>query len=157
MTTLSPTDIPSFASHQIGLLDAELTAETTENAVLLSSASPVQLARAGLAILNLSVSSQRTGLGGKSVVELELDSAVAGTNGGDLPEHGIRTGDIVAVSEQPAGSAKKKVKDEMKGRGAEGVVVRVGGKSIKIALGEGKGEEEGLGSGKLWVWVYVSG
>lgn len=96
----------AFASAQLALLEVEQNAETAETARLISGHSPIALQRAGLALTNLSVSSRRTGLGGRTVLELGLDSAVA--SGSDLPEHGIRTGDIVIVSEQAAGTAKKK-------------------------------------------------
>src|SRR4051794_14825402 len=102
MPSKPPSISPSaFATAQLSLLLSEQNAEVEETTLLLSNSPPTVLARAGLAILNLTLSSQRTGLGGKTVVELTLDSAVGG---GDLPEHGIRTGDIVRVAEQPSGS-----------------------------------------------------
>lgn len=86
-------DIPSFATTQLALLQAELNSELEETSLLLSNSAPTALARAGLAITNLTLSSLRTGLGGKTVVELGLDSAVAskGKDGGvegELGEHG---------------------------------------------------------------------
>ena len=141
-------DIPEFAESQLSFLSAELAAETASTGTLLSSTSPTVLARAGLAIINLTLSSQRTGLGGKTVVELEQDHAIG--NDGEIGEHGIRVGDIVRVGEQPKGGEKKKEKASMEGRGSEGVVVRVGNKGLHIALGDGEGEEEAL-SGRLWV------
>jgi len=142
---MASTDIPAFATAQLFLLDAELQAEVAETSTLLSQSSPTSLQRAGLAILNLVVSSQRTGLGGKTVVDLELDPAVGG---GDLPEHGIRTGDIVSVQEQPSGSAKKKEKSDLQSKGAEGVVVKVAASHVAVALGREDGDVPG---GKLWV------
>jgi len=142
---MASTDIPAFATAQLSLLDAELQAEVAETSTLLSQSSPTSLQRAGLAILNLVVSSQRTGLGGKTVVDLELDPAVGG---GDLPEHGIRTGDIVSVQEQPSGSAKKKEKSDLQSKGAEGVVVKVAASHVAVALGREVGDVPG---GKLWV------
>lgn len=142
---MASTDIPAFATAQLSLLDAELQAEVAETSTLLSQSSPTSLQRAGLAILNLVVSSQRTGLGGKTVVDLELDPAVGG---GYLPEHGIRTGDIVSVQEQPSGSAKKKEKSDLQSKGAEGVVVKVAASHVAVALGHADGDVPG---GKLWV------
>ncbi|KAI9761255.1 MAG: hypothetical protein M4579_001175 [Chaenotheca gracillima] len=139
-------DIQSFATTQLSLLDDELKAEVAENAILISQASPTALQRAGAAILNLTVSSQRTGLGGKTVLELELDSAIGG--GGELPEHGVRTGDIVSVQEQPAGSAKKKEKGELKNKGVEGVVVKVTASNVSVALNK---EEDDIPTSRLWV------
>ena len=144
-----------FTTH-LSLLSLELATETTQNALLLSSTPPTILARAGLAILNLTVSSMRTGMGGRTVVELSLDPAVVtkGTRG-ELPEHGIRTGDIVRVGERPRDGAKKKDVEGLKGKGVEGVVVRVGERAVQVALGKEGGKDDGeeqLGSeGKLWL------
>jgi DNA polymerase alpha-associated DNA helicase A len=147
-----PTDIPSFAASQLTLLDAELQAELSENNALLSSHPLTALSRAGLAILNLNVSSIRTGLGGKTVVELGLDSAVvAKGEKPDIPEHGIRVGDIVAVQDQPSGSAKKTEKKELEKKGAEGVVLRMRRENVEIVLNK---EDADVPSGsKLWMSV----
>jgi DNA polymerase alpha-associated DNA helicase A len=148
-----PTDIPSFAASQLTLLDAELQAELSETNALLSSHTPTALARAGLAILNLSVSSMRTGLGGKTVVELGLDSAVvAKGEKPDIPEHGIRVGDIVAVQDQPSGSAKKTEKRELEKKGAAGVVLRVRRENMEIVLD--KEDADVPSGGKLWMLVH---
>ncbi|KAH7380415.1 P-loop containing nucleoside triphosphate hydrolase protein [Phaeosphaeria sp. MPI-PUGE-AT-0046c] len=144
------TDIPSFAASQLTLLDAELQAELSETNALLSSHTPTALSRAGLAILNLNVSSIRTGLGGKTVVELGLDSAVvAKGDSPDIPEHGIRVGDIVGVQEQPSGSAKKTEKRELVKKGAEGVVLRVRRENVEIVLD--KEDADVPSAGKLWI------
>lgn len=141
-----PVDIQAFASTQLSLLSSELAAETASTSALLASTSPSALACAGFAILNLVISTQRTGLGGKTVLELEQDRAIAG----EIGEHGIRVGDIVRVGEQPKGNEKKKEKLNMEGRGLEGVVVRVGSKGVQIALGQDEGVVEDL-KGRLWV------
>lgn len=146
------TDIPSFAASQLTLLDAELQAELSETNALLSSHTPTSLSRAGLAILNLNVSSIRTGLGGKTVVELGLDSAVvAKGEKPDIPEHGIRVGDIVAVQDQPSGSAKKTEKKELEKKGAEGVVLKVRREHVEIVLD--KEDADVPTGGKLWMSV----
>ncbi|KAI4704425.1 hypothetical protein J4E81_001491 [Alternaria sp. BMP 2799] len=146
----NPTDIPSFAASQLTLLDAELQAELSETNALLSSHTPTALSRAGLAILNLNISSIRTGLGGKTVVELGLDSAVvAKGEKPDIPEHGIRVGDIVAVQDQPSGSAKKTEKKELEKKGASGVVLRVRRENVEIVLDK---EDSDVPTGsKLWI------
>ncbi|KAJ4394226.1 hypothetical protein N0V93_003443 [Gnomoniopsis smithogilvyi] len=147
--TPEPVSIPTFASTQITLLAAEQASEIAESSALISLHSPAALQRAGLAITNLTVSSQRTGLGGKTVVELAPDAAVS--SGDELPEHGIRTGDIVLVSEQPAGSAKKREVKELERKGARGVVTKVRREWVGVALDEER--EDALGSlgGRVWV------
>lgn len=147
---MAPTavDIPAFASTQLALLSAELAAETASTSALLESTSPRTLSRAGFAILDLVVTSQRTGLGGKTVLELQQDHAIG--NAGEIGEHGIRVGDIVRVAEQPKGAERKKEKAEMEGKGVEGVVVRVGQKGVQVALEKEEEDIDGL-AGRLWV------
>ena len=144
-----PLSIPTFAANQLRLLSAEQAAETAQTSDLLSNTSPSHLASAGLALTNLVLSSQRTGLGGKTVLDLEQDVAIVGKDAATV-EHGIRVGDIVRIGEQPKGGERKKEKASMESRGVEGVVIRVRGRGIEVAVNEGKGEEEGLG-GRLWV------
>lgn len=145
---LSALDLPEFAKAQLCLLDAELTAETASTAILLASASPTRLSRAGLAILNLVINSQRTGMGGKTVLELEQDHAIG--NRGEIGEHGIRVGDIVRVGEQPKGGEKKKEKAGLEGRSLDAIVVRVGQKSVQVAVDRDEEVADDLG-GRLWV------
>lgn len=147
MSPPNAVDIPSFAGTQIALLDAEQKSEIAETSSLISAHSPSALQRAGVAITNLVVSSQRTGLGGKTVLDLAPDSAVSGD--GELPEHGIRTGDIVLVSEQPAGSAKKREVKDLERKGVKGVVTRVRRSDVGVALDDDK-EDVALG-GRLWI------
>jgi DNA polymerase alpha-associated DNA helicase A len=170
---ISPQD---FATTQLHLLSQELASELSENADLLNNTSPSSLARAGLALLNLTSISQSTGLGGRLVVELSLDSSISGLSSsksskstsksssktaggesggeGDLPEHGIRTGDIVSIAEQVAGSAKKKELKEIERRGVKGVVTRLGQRAVWVAVDveNGRDEDEGIDWGKR-VWI----
>ncbi|KAK8874112.1 DNA helicase [Apiospora arundinis] len=147
MAPAEPVDIQAFANTQLALLDAELQSELQENSGLISNTSPTALQRAGLAITNLVVSAQRTGLGGKTVLELGPDSATSTT--GELPEHGIRTGDIVLVSELPAGSAKKREIKELEKKGARGVITKTKRETVAIAIDEDK--EDVSFSGRLWI------
>ncbi|KAH0294143.1 DNA helicase [Aureobasidium namibiae CBS 147.97] len=144
---MAPIDVPSFADKQLRLLAAELNAELEETALLTATHAPSTLARAGLAVLNLAVSAQRTGLGGKSLVELSLDPAIAGTET-QLPEHGLRVGDIVGVSEQPKGAEKKKERQDMEKKQIQGVVVKVLREIIVVALDK---DEVDIPGGKLWL------
>ncbi|KAK3700712.1 hypothetical protein LTR37_015794 [Vermiconidia calcicola] len=139
------TDISTFATSQLSLLDKELQAELAETQLLTETHAPNTLQRAGLALLNLHVSSQRTGLGGKTVLELGLDPAVGG---GELPEHGLRVGDICAVAEQPKGGERKKEREGMEKQGVEGVVTRVHKETVTVALDR---DEVEIPNGKLWL------
>lgn len=141
-------NISAFATSQLSLLSAELAAETASTAALLTSSSPTTLSRAGLAVINLVITSQRTGLGGKTVLELEQDHAIG--NAGEIGEHGIQVGDIVRVGEQPKGNERKKEKAGMEGKSVEGVIVRAGQKELQVALGKEEDDMERLG-GRIWV------
>ncbi|KAI1643446.1 DNA helicase [Daldinia loculata] len=141
-------DVPAFARTQLALLDIELQSEINETSGLISGTSPASLQRAGLAVTNLVVSSQRTGLGGRTVIELAPDAATSGT--GELPEHGVRTGDIVLVSEQPAGSAKKREVKDLERKGARGVVIRIKRDAIAVAVDEDKEDAASFG-GRVWL------
>ena len=146
-----PIDIANFAEGQLSLLSAELQAEMEENHLLTSTHAPSTLARAGLAVLNLTIDSQRTGLGGKTLLELSLDNAVAGDIQ-ELPEHGLRVGDIVGVSEQPKGAEKKKEKEALEKRMVQGVVVKVKSEALVVALDKDEVEVPG---GRLWMCVSM--
>nr|POE49215.1 dna polymerase alpha-associated dna helicase a [Quercus suber] len=143
----SAIDISTFATSQLSLLTRELDAELAETQLLTSTHAPTVLQRAGLALLNLSVASQRTGFGGRTLLELILDPTVGG---GPLPEHGLRVGDICAVGEQPRGAERKKEREGMEKRGVEGVVTRVQKEGVTVALDQ---EEVEVPGGKLWLCV----
>jgi DNA polymerase alpha-associated DNA helicase A len=151
------TDISSFAGAQLSLLEDELNAEIAESATLTSTLAPAALQRAGAALVGLTVGSMRTGLGGKMVLELEPDSATVSSKKTDgtalLPEHGIRTGDIVRVQTMTGGSAKKKEKTEAAKDGVEGVVSKVGQSSICVALDK---EDPDIPNGRLWMYVLTA-
>ncbi|KAK3044034.1 hypothetical protein LTS18_002347, partial [Coniosporium uncinatum] len=102
-----------------------------------------------------------------TVLELSLDPAVADTTssssssgagaarggGNEIPEHGIRVGDIVGVAEQPKGGERKKEKAEMGKKGVEGVVLKVTATAVQVALD--KEEADVPGGSKLWMCVYI--
>ncbi|KAI5861780.1 DNA helicase [Durotheca rogersii] len=145
-------NVPAFARTQLALLDAELQSEIRETSGLVSGASPAALQRAGLAVTNLVVASQRTGMGGRTVQELGPDGAVAVA--GELPEHGLRTGDIVLASEQPAGSARKREVRDLERRGVRGVVVRIRRDAVAVAVDDDReGEGDGVAALAARVWL----
>lgn len=148
MSPPKPVDIPSFCATQLHLLDAELQSEVSETSSLINGNAPTSLQRAGMAITNLVINSQRTGLGGKTVLELTLDGAIGE---GDLPEHGIRVGDIVLVATQPAGSARKKEVKELEDKGSRGVVTRVTKVAVSVALDREDDDADANLAGRLWL------
>lgn len=144
---MAPIDVASFATSQLSLLDAELQAELAESSSAIRQLSPAVLQRAGLALANLVLETQRTGLGGRTILELEPDSALGN---GNTQEHGIRVGDIVRIQEQHAGAAKKREIDEHKG--VEGTVTRVKGSHVSVAL---RNEEDEIPAKRLWMSVFI--
>ncbi|CAL3962023.1 unnamed protein product [Diplocarpon coronariae] len=157
MAPRDPIDVGSFCTAQLALLDAELQCELAETSALVADRSPAALQRGGVALANLVLSARRTGAGGQSVVALAPDPATSGRAGrggdgdgdGELPEHGIRAGDIVVVSEQAAGSARRRELRELEARGARGVVTKVQRAAVWVAL---DGEEDEVAGGKrMWI------
>ncbi|KAL8370811.1 hypothetical protein RB595_000922 [Gaeumannomyces hyphopodioides] len=149
-----PVSIAEFAATQLALLSAEQAAEVASAAELIQGHTPSALQRAGAALTNLAVEGRRTGSGGRTVVELGPDPAVS-SGTGELPEHGLRVGDVVLVAEQPAGSAKKREVRELERAGSRGVVTRVRRRDLSVALdlddsAAGQKEEKGL-NGRVWV------
>jgi DNA polymerase alpha-associated DNA helicase A len=63
-----PLDRERFVSEQLALLEKERLAEVAEVSDAITRYSPSQLQVRGLALLNLAISSVRTGLGGKTYV-----------------------------------------------------------------------------------------
>lgn len=148
-----PVDVPAFATTQLALLARELQAEVAETSSLVASHAPAALERAGLALTGLVVASRRTGLGGRTVVELGPDPATRPA--GHLAEHGIRTGDIVLAAEQPSGSARRREVRELERRGVRGVVVGVQRRAVAVALDDANDANDGDEAGALAARVWV--
>ncbi len=66
----------------------------------------------------------------------------------------MRVGDICAVAEQPKGAERKKEREGMEKRGAEGVVIKVQKEAVTIALDK---EDADVPGGKLWLYVNKNG
>ncbi|EPQ66113.1 Bgt-5213 [Blumeria graminis f. sp. tritici] len=152
-------DIPSFASTQIHLLTHELNVSLEESRFYLSYNTPKILQRAGLALTNLVSVAQRTGLGGKTIIELASDAATGDEDA--LAPHSLRGGDIVALAEQPvAVAARKAIGRDPAKAGARGVVVKVTKSRVSVILEEKepltpaeRQENEVLFSGQRRVWL----
>lgn len=130
----------------------------------IQSYSPKKLAQLGIAIVNLVTTNVKTGLGGKTIVELELDSAVKNDN--DLSVGSIRIGDIVKVSKmnntsdivkakKAARSSSKKVDNdpiESNDSSADGVVIKINSNAITLTVDDDNDERAVYNdSGKLWI------
>lgn len=148
-------DIAAFAAAQLVLLAREKAADTAQQAALTSQLPPAALVRHGLALTNLVPAGQRTGFGGRTLLDLEPDTAIIAD--GKLPPHGVRQGDIVRIEVQPAGSATRKEKSDIKDAGVEGVVHRIFETKISVAINpaaddDSAGVDRILATGKrLWI------
>ncbi|KAK7205874.1 P-loop containing nucleoside triphosphate hydrolase protein [Myxozyma melibiosi] len=112
----------------------------------IQSLPPKILARRGLAILNVSVSSVRTALGGATVLELEPDLSTATT---EIEKNSIKTGDIVAVEKVPSATEKKSKTSS--GSRVEGVVLRQSPKQVLISVDDKYSEAVLTLEGRLWI------
>ncbi|POS84453.1 hypothetical protein EPUL_002729, partial [Erysiphe pulchra] len=129
-------EISAFVTTQLKLLEQELVSSIEETSSQISNSTPKSLSRAGLAITNLVTVSLRTGFGGKTIVELKPDVAIG--NDGEVPINGIRSGDIVALAEQPSGTARKSQIRELEQKGVKGVIVKITSSRLVLALEEEK-------------------
>lgn len=126
-------DVDAFCNAQIAFVESERKLEAEETQAAASTFSRKELERRGHAVLNLELAGQRTGLGGKTLVELERSKvrvSAADVKFADC----LRAGDIVRLEEQPSGSAKKSELAAVAKDGADAVVVRVQDEKITVAL-----------------------
>ncbi|EZF35634.1 DNA polymerase alpha-associated DNA helicase A [Trichophyton mentagrophytes] len=165
-----PISVSKFAQIQQRLLLAEHEDEIASSPLSSSSAAASASTRralqnAGHALTGMVLTNCRTGMGGREVGEFGLDTALSGSGrakGASKDEdntrlgvHGITVGDIVRVEEIASGKTAAKSKagqdDEKSQRGIEGVVTRVGERSIWAAFGDrGKGKQDEDGVDELW-------
>lgn len=172
--------------------EAEVSSSALASTAASVSASTRRTLQAtGYALTGLVLAQCRTGLGGRLVGEFTADPAVASpaaSGGGSnscrtdsddgrarLGSHGIRVGDIVRVNDVAAAKEASKrsgrgkmVKDASSGpattskAGPEGVVTRVGDRSVWVAFGQrgggGRSKEDDEAVEELWgkkLWLYV--
>lgn len=121
----------SILKELLKLIEVEKEYAIDDVKLQLSSLDAKSAAKRGISMLNLRVSSQRTGLGGKEIVEFEHN-----TIGNLLPLNQIRTGDIVEILSNPSKSKKalKNVAEMMTGERYHGVVHRITDYKIVIVI-----------------------
>ncbi|SAL98729.1 hypothetical protein [Absidia glauca] len=123
----------AFIDHQVQLVQEEKRIDVEDTQKLLSSYSPIQLQKRGMALLGLRVTAMRTGLGGKSLIDLELGQSNRQIP--TFPTHKITTGDIIGLDEY------KKDKPSKKAAPWSGVVLRVTDTRITVALSQDMDED----------------
>ncbi|PGH08846.1 hypothetical protein AJ79_05850 [Helicocarpus griseus UAMH5409] len=147
-----------LAEHEAEIASSPLSAQSGG----VSASTRRILQATGYALTGLVLVNCRTGMGGREVGEFGVDSAIgsgarkskdaaekngAGDGGDDggaerLGAHGMRVGDVVRVEDVSAGSkggggskGKAGKEEERKDAGMEGVVTRVGERSVWVAFG----------------------
>lgn len=120
-------------------LEKEKSADVSSMSALTDNLTPKQLASRGLAIVNLTMTSLRTGFGGKLVATLEPDVSISPeiTGGSD-----IRTGDLIKIVKGKASKEDKTV---------EGVVLKSTKVKLEVALDESFDATESLDGVRLHV------
>ncbi|EQL32015.1 hypothetical protein BDFG_05737 [Blastomyces dermatitidis ATCC 26199] len=173
-----------LAEHEAEVSSSPLSTSIAQSGGV-SASTRRTLQVAGYALTGLVLVNTRTGMGGREVGEFGVDSAIgSGARGGKdgegaggggdggaerLGAHGMRVGNIVRVEDVAAGARggagsgrAKGAKEEegRKGRALEGVVTRVGERSVWVAFGgqggaAGKGRDEesveDLWGKKVWM------
>ncbi|OAL74414.1 DNA helicase [Trichophyton violaceum] len=165
-----PISVSKFAQIQQRLLLAEhedeiASSPLSSSSTAASASTRRALQNAGHALTGMVLTNCRTGMGGREVGEFGLDTALSSSGrakGASKDEdntrlgvHGITVGDIVRVEEIASGKTAAKSEaghdDDKNQRGLEGVVTRVGERSIWAAFGDrGKGKQDEDGVDELW-------
>lgn len=122
-----------LAESFIQAIELEQKHDLLASAHYLLSFTPKRLAAFGLAILNLSMVSFNSALGGKTSIELSLDPAYC-QPGDEIPAGSLKVGDIVKLDRMSVSSGENNTS-------LEGVVTRLNGKSVFISIKENSFDE----------------
>lgn len=118
-----------FVDRFKAAIDLEQKVDLNQTNAYLETYSVKKLAKLGLAVVNLVMDNIRTGLGGKTVIELVIDTAI----GKDLEIGSIKTGDIVKIDKMGEESEE-----------LNGVVTKISKTSISVSIDEDKEEDKVL-------------
>lgn len=119
--------LENYVEKQLRLLSMERECEIREEEEMLSKYSHSELQKRGLALLNLTKSSLRTGLGGKMIVEFQHHQNPL------LPSNSFSNGDAVNILSSSGQEEKEKT---------TGIVFRVNDYKISIVFKEDLFEAE---------------
>ncbi|CAK7901971.1 DNA polymerase alpha-associated DNA helicase A [[Candida] anglica] len=150
---------------QVSLIEAfknaialEQKADSSLTEEYLKLYSPKKLSQLGLAVVNLVVSNLKTGLGGKTLIELQQDPATSSSPDEDIQPGTIRVGDIVKVSRMKASNVSNDTTTDSEAP-IEAVVTRINTKTITVSVEEDTNDERilalynntGNDSTRMWI------
>lgn len=159
-----------LSSQFLRSLDLEQAADIKQTTDLLTSLAPKKLSQKGLAIINLQIESIKTGLGGRTIIELKNDLS---SNKDDRIETGdIRVGDIVKIEKMSSSTSSSGNSSKKKGKKSnsksdfnnedddsateskisEGVITRISQTSVIVTVDE-QHEENILTLLSTKVWI----
>ncbi|SCV73933.1 BQ2448_6363 [Microbotryum intermedium] len=157
MTVAQPSATPTqLIQHLLALTTHEHDHEAHDTSIRHSSCSLSQLVDAGVAIANLKPVKTTVGLGARTLVHLEINSAHSSQ--GELQCGDVRNGDLVKLvdasrsgtgTSQAKGKGKPKVNTSVPSQqdGVQGVVWKVQPDRIVVALGNAPSPGSGSGVG----------
>ncbi|KAF3993986.1 hypothetical protein FT663_00006 [Candidozyma haemuli var. vulneris] len=121
-----------LAQEFVNAINLELQCDNILTDSYLSKYSPKKLASFGLAIVNLTMTNMRSGIGGKSLIELSLDPAVSQPDE-EIKSGSLRVGDIVQLDKMKSATAKDSDKESTS---LEGVVTRLSSSAVTVSVEE---------------------
>jgi len=140
-----------LAEKFLKCIDLERNADIEQTTFLLNSLPPKKLAAKGLAIINLNTESIKTGLGGRTILELRND--LGGNESESLVAGDIRVGDIVKIDKIGSSNKKKHFKSEDNlDTSCEGVVTRISNIAIILTIDDNY-EEKILNIVNETLWI----
>ncbi|KAK6456726.1 P-loop containing nucleoside triphosphate hydrolase protein [Scheffersomyces xylosifermentans] len=110
----------------------------------LTTYSARKLAQLGLAVINLIVSNVRTGLGGKTLIELVVDPALKKDADDEIQVGTLRVGDIAAANSSTKKKEKEKDHPESLDESLDAVVIKINARLITISIEEDVKEDKVL-------------
>ncbi|KAI5963242.1 uncharacterized protein KGF55_003034 [Candida pseudojiufengensis] len=135
--------------------------DVNQTSIYLNSYPPKKLAQLGYAILNLNITNVRTGISGKTILELQLDKSIAN---GEIDTSTMKTGDIVKIAKMIKESKKENKKKNTDGDkdedelAIEAVVVKVTNQQVTLSVDGSINDDKTLvlynntnDNSKLWI------
>lgn len=142
--------VASFTDKFRNAINLEQSMDMNSTTEYLNAYSSKKLARLGLAVVNLVIDNIRTGLGGKTVIELIVDPALGSDK--EVEAGTIRVGDIVKLDRM--GDNNEASTDDL-----TGVIIKLNSKSISVSIEEDVNDEKvlnvynntGNDNSKMWI------